>query len=172
MRKLIIEEVMVREIGEREIGQVTVLVRSDVDYDNGLDLGCMIGGGRRLVIRGWCGSGSYGGKSHYRRVSDEAQVACVLIWLLRMQRPWVLIEVWSMLAQVQSLKKSFWTWNGYCAIALLSSFEVFAHLAIFLIQRNRHDLIGRAMDDNDTKRVLQFLKNDPIQFAQDFSLIL
>ncbi|KAM7510603.1 hypothetical protein LguiB_009478 [Lonicera macranthoides] len=35
-------------------------------------------------------------------------------------------------------------------------------VAIFLIQRNRHALIGRAIDDNDMKRVLQFLKNDPV----------
>lgn len=35
-------------------------------------------------------------------------------------------------------------------------------VAIFLIQRNRHALIGRAIDDHDMKRVLQFLKNDPV----------
>lgn len=35
-------------------------------------------------------------------------------------------------------------------------------VAIFLIQRNRHALIGRAIDDNDMDRVLQFLKNDPV----------
>lgn len=35
-------------------------------------------------------------------------------------------------------------------------------VAIFLIQRNRHALIGRAIDDNDMERVLQFLKNDPV----------
>ncbi|KAM7480692.1 hypothetical protein LguiA_028905 [Lonicera macranthoides] len=35
-------------------------------------------------------------------------------------------------------------------------------VAIFLIQRNRHALIGRAIDDNDMKRVLQLLKNDPV----------
>ncbi|CAN1139583.1 Metal tolerance protein C4 [Linum perenne] len=35
-------------------------------------------------------------------------------------------------------------------------------VAIFLIQRNRHALIGRAMDDNDMKKVLHFLKNDPV----------
>ncbi|KAI7737961.1 hypothetical protein M8C21_004923, partial [Ambrosia artemisiifolia] len=35
-------------------------------------------------------------------------------------------------------------------------------VAIFLIQRNRHALIGRAIDDNDMKRVLEFLKNDPV----------
>ncbi|KAI3814868.1 hypothetical protein L1987_14515 [Smallanthus sonchifolius] len=33
-------------------------------------------------------------------------------------------------------------------------------VAIFLIQRNRHALIGRAIDDHDMKRVLEFLKND------------
>ncbi|KAI5679548.1 hypothetical protein M9H77_00775 [Catharanthus roseus] len=35
-------------------------------------------------------------------------------------------------------------------------------VAIFLIQRNRHALIGRAIDDHDMERVLQFLKNDPV----------
>ncbi|GAV56650.1 Cation_efflux domain-containing protein [Cephalotus follicularis] len=35
-------------------------------------------------------------------------------------------------------------------------------VAIFLIQRNRHALIGRAMDDNDMEKVLHFLKNDPV----------
>ncbi|XP_028776846.1 metal tolerance protein C4-like [Neltuma alba] len=35
-------------------------------------------------------------------------------------------------------------------------------VAIFLIQRNRHALIGRAMDDHDMQKVLHFLKNDPV----------
>ncbi|KAF5787876.1 putative cation efflux protein [Helianthus annuus] len=35
-------------------------------------------------------------------------------------------------------------------------------VAIFLIQRNRHALIGRAIDDHDMKRVLELLKNDPV----------
>lgn len=35
-------------------------------------------------------------------------------------------------------------------------------VAIFLIQRNRHALIGRAMDDHDMQKVLYFLKNDPV----------
>ncbi|XP_020692625.1 metal tolerance protein C4 isoform X1 [Dendrobium catenatum] len=35
-------------------------------------------------------------------------------------------------------------------------------VAIFLIQRNRHALIGRAIDDHDMQRVLQFLKSDPV----------
>ncbi|KAK9282355.1 hypothetical protein L1049_005272 [Liquidambar formosana] len=35
-------------------------------------------------------------------------------------------------------------------------------VAIFLIQRNRHALIGRAMDDHDMERVLCLLKNDPV----------
>ncbi|KAH1238127.1 Metal tolerance protein C4 [Glycine max] len=39
------------------------------------------------------------------------------------------------------------------------AFEV---VAIFLIQRNRHALIGRAMDDHDMEKVLQFLKKDPV----------
>ncbi|XP_022716365.1 metal tolerance protein C4-like isoform X1 [Durio zibethinus] len=33
-------------------------------------------------------------------------------------------------------------------------------VAIFLIQRNRHALIGRAIDEHDTQKVLHFLKND------------
>ncbi|CAN6242260.1 unnamed protein product [Urochloa humidicola] len=35
-------------------------------------------------------------------------------------------------------------------------------VAIFLIQRNRHALIGRAIDDHDMQRVLKFLKSDPV----------
>ncbi|XP_038983744.1 metal tolerance protein C4-like isoform X2 [Phoenix dactylifera] len=35
-------------------------------------------------------------------------------------------------------------------------------VAIFLIQRNRHALIGRAIDDHDMERVLQLLKSDPV----------
>ncbi|WZZ64324.1 hypothetical protein YC2023_075694 [Brassica napus] len=35
-------------------------------------------------------------------------------------------------------------------------------VAIFLIQRNRHALIGRAMDDQDMRKVLHFLKNDSV----------
>lgn len=35
-------------------------------------------------------------------------------------------------------------------------------VAIFLIQRNRHALIGRAIDDQDMEKVMQFLKNDPV----------
>ncbi|XP_039070834.1 metal tolerance protein C4-like isoform X1 [Hibiscus syriacus] len=35
-------------------------------------------------------------------------------------------------------------------------------VAVFLIQRNRHALIGRAIDDNDMQKVLHFLKNDPV----------
>ncbi|KAJ0512821.1 putative Zinc transporter 9 [Helianthus annuus] len=39
-------------------------------------------------------------------------------------------------------------------------------VAIFLIQRNRHALIGRAIDDHDMKRVLELLKNDPNYLSQ------
>ncbi|XP_071716348.1 metal tolerance protein C4-like [Rutidosis leptorrhynchoides] len=35
-------------------------------------------------------------------------------------------------------------------------------VAIFLIQRNRHVLIGRSIDHRDMRRVLEFLKNDPV----------
>lgn len=35
-------------------------------------------------------------------------------------------------------------------------------VAVFLIQRNRHALIGRAIDDKDLKKVMKFLKNDPV----------
>lgn len=38
-------------------------------------------------------------------------------------------------------------------------------VAIFLIQRNRHALIGRAIDDHDMQRVLRFLKSDPVRVA-------
>ncbi|KAK4365668.1 hypothetical protein RND71_013548 [Anisodus tanguticus] len=40
-------------------------------------------------------------------------------------------------------------------------------VAIFLIQRNRHALIGRAIDDHDMDRVLQFLKNDSFREASE-----
>ncbi|KAG5026192.1 hypothetical protein JHK86_022106 [Glycine max] len=40
--------------------------------------------------------------------------------------------------------------------------QAFEVVAIFLIQRNRHALIGRAMDDHDMEKVLQFLKKDPV----------
>ncbi|KAG0483244.1 hypothetical protein HPP92_011328 [Vanilla planifolia] len=39
---------------------------------------------------------------------------------------------------------------------------LFLQVAVFLIQRNRHALIGRAIDDHDMERVLQFLKSDPV----------
>ncbi|XP_034696244.1 metal tolerance protein C4-like [Vitis riparia] len=35
-------------------------------------------------------------------------------------------------------------------------------VAIFLIQRNRHALIGRAIDAHDMEKVLNLLKNDPV----------
>ncbi|KAL6996130.1 Metal tolerance protein C4 [Sarracenia purpurea var. burkii] len=35
-------------------------------------------------------------------------------------------------------------------------------VAIFLIQRNRHALLGRAIDNHDMERVLHFLRNDPV----------
>lgn len=35
-------------------------------------------------------------------------------------------------------------------------------VAIFLIQRNRHALLGRAIDEHDMEKVMQFLKNDPV----------
>ncbi|XP_078443065.1 cation efflux family protein [Wolffia australiana] len=35
-------------------------------------------------------------------------------------------------------------------------------VAIFLIQRNRHALIGRAIDDHDMESVLEFLRSDPV----------
>jgi solute carrier family 30 (zinc transporter), member 9 len=38
-------------------------------------------------------------------------------------------------------------------------------VAIFLIQQNRHALIGGAMDDHDMEKVLQFLKSDPVSFV-------
>ncbi|KAJ9168642.1 hypothetical protein P3X46_020142 [Hevea brasiliensis] len=40
--------------------------------------------------------------------------------------------------------------------------NILGMVAIFLIQRNRHALIGRAMDDHDMEKVLRFLKNDPV----------
>ncbi|CAL5375967.1 unnamed protein product [Camellia sinensis] len=40
--------------------------------------------------------------------------------------------------------------------------NVLGMVAVFLIQRNRHALIGRAIDDHDMERVLHFLRNDPV----------
>ncbi|MQL83533.1 hypothetical protein Taro_016009 [Colocasia esculenta] len=40
--------------------------------------------------------------------------------------------------------------------------NILGMVAIFLIQRNRHALIGRAMDDHDMERVLEFLRSDPV----------
>lgn len=45
-------------------------------------------------------------------------------------------------------------------------------VAIFLIQRNRHALIGRAIDDHDMQRVLEFLKSDPVSFCIVISELL
>lgn len=39
-------------------------------------------------------------------------------------------------------------------------------VAIFLIQRNRHALIGRAIDDHEMEKVLEFLKSDPVNILQ------
>ncbi|KAK9014100.1 hypothetical protein V6N11_005270 [Hibiscus sabdariffa] len=46
-----------------------------------------------------------------------------------------------------------------CSFAMPCSYSM---VAIFLIQRNRHALIGRAIDDHDMQKVLHFLKNDPV----------
>lgn len=40
--------------------------------------------------------------------------------------------------------------------------NVLGMVAVFLIQRNRHALLGRAIDDHDMERVLHFLRNDPV----------
>ncbi|XP_062184530.1 metal tolerance protein C4-like isoform X1 [Phragmites australis] len=40
--------------------------------------------------------------------------------------------------------------------------NILGMVAIFLIQRNRHALIGRAIDDHDMQQVLEFLKSDPV----------
>ena len=52
-------------------------------------------------------------------------------------------------------------------IALLGSLNTYLYgfllqVAIFLIQRNRHALLGRAIDEHDMEKVMQFLKNDPV----------
>ena len=41
----------------------------------------------------------------------------------------------------------------------------FYKVTIFLIQRNRHALIGRAMDDQDMRKILHFLKNDSVHIS-------
>ncbi|KAH0849900.1 hypothetical protein HID58_095981, partial [Brassica napus] len=45
---------------------------------------------------------------------------------------------------------------------LLEWYYVFLQGGYFLIQRNRHALIGRAMDDQDMRKILHFLKNDSV----------
>ncbi|KAH9304960.1 hypothetical protein KI387_009364 [Taxus chinensis] len=40
--------------------------------------------------------------------------------------------------------------------------QLLGMVAIFLIQRNRHALLGRAIDPHDMKRVLSFLASDPV----------
>ncbi|KAJ4835969.1 hypothetical protein Tsubulata_003062 [Turnera subulata] len=45
--------------------------------------------------------------------------------------------------------------------------ELPMQVAVFLIQRNRHALIGRAMDEHDTQKVLHFLKIDPDYSTED-----
>lgn len=49
-------------------------------------------------------------------------------------------------------------------IFVKSFIDIYMQVAIFLIQRNRHALIGRAMDDHDMEKVLEFLKSDPVFF--------
>ncbi|EPS70596.1 hypothetical protein M569_04164 [Genlisea aurea] len=55
------------------------------------------------------------------------------------------------------------TGNGiYDPIGSIIVGNLLGMVAIFLIQRNRHSLIGRAIDDHDMDKVLHFLKNDPV----------
>ncbi|KAJ0229027.1 Metal tolerance protein C4 [Hirschfeldia incana] len=55
------------------------------------------------------------------------------------------------------------TGNGiYDPIGSIVVGNLLGMVAIFLIQRNRHALIGRAMDDQDMRKILHFLKNDSV----------
>ncbi|XP_055829958.1 metal tolerance protein C4 isoform X2 [Solanum dulcamara] len=78
-----------------------------------------------------------------------------------------IIEGISLVVAIQAVRKGAaaegmtvrdYIWRGHDPTAV----AVMTEVAIFLIQRNRHALIGRAIDDNDMDRVLQFLKNDPV----------
>ncbi|KAH7510785.1 hypothetical protein JRO89_XSUnG0250900 [Xanthoceras sorbifolium] len=50
----------------------------------------------------------------------------------------------------------------YDAVGSIIVGNLLGLVAIFLIQRNRHSLIGRAMDDNEMEKILRLLKNDPV----------
>ncbi|TXG69530.1 hypothetical protein EZV62_004465 [Acer yangbiense] len=50
----------------------------------------------------------------------------------------------------------------YDAVGSIVVGNLLGLVAIFLIQRNRHSLIGRAMDDNEMEKILRLLKNDPV----------
>ncbi|XP_022716368.1 metal tolerance protein C4-like isoform X2 [Durio zibethinus] len=76
-----------------------------------------------------------------------------------------IIEGASLVVAIQAVKKGAaaegmkvrdYVWRGHDP----TSVAVMTEVAIFLIQRNRHALIGRAIDEHDTQKVLHFLKND------------
>lgn len=66
-----------------------------------------------------------------------------------------------------NLMTSFWTVSYFTGLfqGHWTGLKLLLQVAIFLIQRNRHALIGRAMDDHDMQKVLYFLKNDPVQLT-------
>ncbi|CAH8347310.1 unnamed protein product [Eruca vesicaria subsp. sativa] len=51
------------------------------------------------------------------------------------------------------------------AAASLVAVKMTGNVAILLIQRIRHALIGRAMDDQDMRKILHFLMNDSVVYA-------
>ncbi|CAH8337257.1 unnamed protein product [Eruca vesicaria subsp. sativa] len=53
----------------------------------------------------------------------------------------------------------------YVPIGLLLETYLEWYVAILLIQRIRHALIGRAMDDQDMRKILHFLMNDSVVYA-------
>ncbi|TYI23031.1 hypothetical protein ES332_A06G137800v1 [Gossypium tomentosum] len=61
-------------------------------------------------------------------------------------------------AATEGMKVKDYVWRGHDP----TSVAVMTEVAIFLIQRNRHALIGRAIDEHDMQKVLHFLKNDPV----------
>ncbi|KAK7843573.1 metal tolerance protein c4 [Quercus suber] len=93
-----------------------------------------------------------------------------------------IIEGASLIVAIQAVKKGAaaegmtvrdYVWRGHdpTSVAVMTedgaavtglAIAAASLVAIFLIQRNRHALIGRAMDDHDMEKVLHFLKNDPV----------
>lgn len=62
-------------------------------------------------------------------------------------------------SSVTFLSSSLWF---ICLLAAEIRECLLSQVAIFLIQRNRHALLGRSMDEQDMMRVLNLLSKDPV----------